>query len=167
MKNIHLVLVYLNDIKDIAEFQPIEDILSLVINYAKEVTKVSGEWQAYKWRITDNGENNVILGSQHPKKLVSLLEEYKGIPLEAANLFLEKSGFINQTINSDLLRKCSEKNLEELLLVKALRMASGDYFFESRFFNSHRLSSNISEDELLSIKNNPSEYAVVLFEYHI
>ena len=167
LKNMHLVLVYLNDLKDIAEDQSIENIIYSVINYAKEMTKVSGEWQAYKWRIVDHSENCVVLGSQHPEKLISLLAEYKDIPLEAAKLLLEKSGFVGQIINNDLLRRCSEKKQEELLLIKALRMVSGEYFFESRLFNSHRLSSRISEDELSNIKANPDKYAVVLFEYHI
>lgn len=72
-------------------------------------------------------------------------------------------------VDENLLRQIWYAQTDHLLayrLQKALRLANGEYFFDSRFYSVPDASARISEATLQDVLAHPEQYALVFSDYH-
>ena len=129
-------------------------------------TKTAGRWDTLY-------PENVILAKDDLDKFIKILEETQD------NIKAEIGYYLKILIGNDADLKLSElpdklsiKNnnmsvkMKRYNLRKLAQLLDYQYCFESRFYNVEEYDSYISESTFNDIKNNPENWAIVMFDYH-
>ena len=155
--------------------QPIDEI-----RYMAEEETECYYGRCFDWRETDTAgrwdalyPKNVILAKDDLDKFIKILEEAQN------NIKTEIDYYLKRVIENDADLKLSElpdklsmKNnsidveTKRYNLRKLAQLLDYQYCFESQFYNVEEYSSYISERTFNDIKNNPENWAIVMFDYH-
>ena len=144
--------------------------MSRTEDYFPGVFDYRSEEDAGAWSEEYPGDG-VVLGREEPDRFRELLLRFKDRPLQAAveNLRYVREEGIEPRVDEEFLRRlwngeCSF--LASYTLIEALRLASGEYRFESHFFSCPDGEVRISEPVLRDALENPGSYALVFCDYH-
>jgi len=100
-----------------------------------------------------------IIGSSAPEEFKCTLPKlYNVVYHEYLNIITDGEVTLNKNLNFELLSSD---------MIKALKLISGVYLYESCFYNCETKSSILTPSELQSIFCNINNYMVIFFDYYL
>ena len=134
--------------------------------------------QAYDWRETDTAgrwddvyPENVLLSSDNIDSFIGEILDCKSKQQAEIDVCVKriKEGLGSMDLqsiidrNTDTIRDYSL--LYELKLIAEL--LSGEYVFDSMFFDADYYTAKITEDTINKVRQSPNDWALVMFDCHI
>lgn len=170
MHALHKILVRVDD-KDANR----KEIIATARAEAQELTEEFYD-RAFDWRETDTAgrwedmyPENVLLSKEGIDKFVRELEAVRNYQHDQITMCVQQ---INK-VSTDL-ETIVENNIDVvqdhgiLFEIKLLaELLSGDYVFDSGFFDSDWYSAKLTDGTIDKVKKDPDGWALVLFDYHI
>ena len=169
MHRLHCILVEVDpndlvDCDDLAEARQFirEEAMGATRQYREQAFDWRSETNAGRWSDDFPGDG-VVLGAAEPERFEELLLDFSQSPIRAA---LEKLDGAGYTVDGDFLRRAWEDGSDLYRLALALRLADGEYLFESGFYSVPDGSARISHDTLEDALDGPERYALVFSDCH-
>lgn len=134
---------------------------SEVIHYAESATE-DYQHDVFDWRTVQD----IIIGSNKPDKLLSLLEQCCDAQQKQITQCLK---VLNNNLGdslSQIVSTLSNDNTFTLEFNELAKLLAGEYTFESGFFDIEYCTSRIDKDILQAVREAPENYALVLFDCH-
>lgn len=170
MHALHKILVRVDD-KDADR----KEIIATARAEAQELTEEFYD-RAFDWRETDTAgrwddmyPENVLLSKDGIDEFVRELEAVRNYQHDQITMCVQQ---INK-VSTDL-KTIVENNIDVvqnhgiLFEIKLLaELLSGDYVFDSGFFDSDWYSAKLTDGTIDKVKKDPDGWALVLFDYHI
>lgn len=136
---------------------------------AEELTEDYAD-SVFDWRETDTAGGwadeytpNVILGKDNPD---SLLKEIKGAEEDQKGEMEHlKEALHHQTVDR-MFDDYYQHPASAWHLKQLAKLLYGEYAFDSCYFDTDNFSARITPETYSEIKKNPSEWALVFFDYH-
>lgn len=127
----------------------------------------------FDWRdITsaEGYEENVLLGEEHPEKLIAELQDSLDIQRHTIQHHLAMLQEISPDIG-ELVRQYydGDTSISGNIAWRLLRLGetlNGEYTAESEFFDAYRFTSKITQGTIDDVKANPKEWALAYFSCH-
>lgn len=179
MHALHRILVNLEKIDITQEYlqNNREGAIDCIKDYADSETQ-DFYGTVFDWRETTHaggwsGEfpENVLLGSEKSELLLQQIQLCQELQKEEINSNLK---FIEEDAGSTLadivyfVSKEPIKSLGSLCSLKIIaNLLSGNYCFDSYFYNIDDGTSRINDNTFEKVKQSPEKWALVLFDYHI
>lgn len=181
MHYLHKILVYIPDVNDDKETDKTE-LMDDIRSYAEDKTECFYE-QAYDWRETDTAgrwedeyPQNVIFASDDIDFFIDELTECT----KSQKCMIDSDyGHIRNTVGSDLGKIIDsiwnraskyegnrDSSLTEYRLMCVSRLLYGDYYSGSMFYNTHDYTARLYNTDIDEIRENPENWALVMFDYH-
>ena len=183
MHALHKILVYVPEVPmDIACSQA--DMVLNIRDYAANMTE-GYQGYVFDWRETDTAgrwsqifPENVLLGSEGTsmieRELLEAAEAQKNELEESIqSLAAWQNGNVPQMAHNlwNIRADSTPDNLSEYLapymFLKIGKLVYGEYTFDSCFYDTCANTARITEQTLEKVNAAPSEWALVLFDYHI
>lgn len=167
MHALHRILVYLPDI-GLGGDATIDDVRRHAVDETEQFYN-----HVFDWRETDSAgrwsggyPENVIFGRDSTLKIIKELvdlSEVIGNEIKRCVKCLYK-----ETSTYDISKIVSSKTsgMGKYYLQKIGSLYYGEYTFDSMFYNTRDCDSLITDALIDEIKENPRDWAVVLFDYH-
>lgn len=183
MHYLHKILVYIPDALADADNCDLDETISAVRAYADSETEPY-YGQAFDWRETETAgrwrnvyPENVLLAADDVDYFVEELENAKRNQcneIDCCLAELKRTVGINleKIINGILIRGSYEEELNGFNFMTPYYLHNisshlhGDYRCDSYFFNSHDYTSRLYPTDFEKIKSNPTDWALVVFDYH-
>lgn len=184
MHYLHKILVHIPDAIDVVEETPREEILSAVTSYARNETERFYE-KAYDWREDDSAGGWV---EEYPQQAYLASEDLEWFIKELENVLHTQKAEITfaldhlkDTVGTDLLQIVSKlwsrdvRSDASSLNTTAMpayhlrvlaELLYGEYRCDSCFYNTTENTARLFQRDLDEIRQNPSEWALVMFDYH-
>lgn len=184
MHCLHKILVYIPDAIDVVEGTPRAEILSAVTCYARNQTERFYE-KAYDWREDDSAggwkeeyPQQAYLASEDPEWFLKELEDVQHTQKAEITFALEH---LKDTVGTDLLQIVSklwnrdirsDAPSHDITAMPAYHLRvlaellDGEYRCDSCFYNTSENTARLFQCDLDEIRQNPSEWALVMFDYH-
>lgn len=180
MHYLHSILVNITD--DMNKMKR-TDLISEIKSIAEDITDCYYEI-AFDWRETDSAgrwsdiyPENVLLGSERPCEVIKRLKKCQFLQEEVVfsnlhflkNIFKDDINNIIEEIWKYKLFKCKSGNnfgISSFLLNGISKILHGEYFYDSFFYDTECFSASLDIETFRKVKQNPKEWALVLFDYH-
>lgn len=148
---------------DISSFTGDRNSIIMQARQAAEDGTSAGRW-------SDEYPENVILGTEKPDDLLEAVLELKTNQKNAMFHHLDEirkiSCDIDVIFQNMLAKNNAGYNMTAYHFRKLGQIASGEYTVDSYFYNTIAYNSKITDELIDNIKANPSNYAIVMFDYH-
>lgn len=169
MHALHKILVNLKT--DFGEYDVDKNYIRA---YAKKDTEYFGDGDVFDWRETDTAgrwsrfyPDNVLFAKDDIENFIKIIENgrtYQQHEMEyALERIKEKFGTTDLAKLNELI---SDDEWESYYVTLYADLLTGRYTFDSMFYDTSRSTSKITDKLIDSIKKNPNDYALVLFDYH-
>lgn len=161
------------------------EVMNMVRDHAEQETDYFYE-DAYDWRETDTAgrwaqtyPENVLLGSENPEQLreeivdaetaqkeeldtsLKMLEGYARMPFnELVQTLWERRGSLPVDASS------FAADMATYHIKKIAKLLSGEYFYDSFFYDANEYTARISPNTYKKIQENPGDWALVFFDQH-
>ena len=164
MHALHRILVRLNTTND-----ETDEMVREARRIAEERTEAFAD-NVFDWRETDTAgrwadeyEPNVILGKDNLDRLLQEIKEAEEDQKGEMELLKDSLHFqtIDQMFNDYYQHPGSVWQLNQLA-----KLLCGEYTFDSCYFDTDAYNARITSETYTKIKKNPSEWALVFFDYH-
>lgn len=184
MHFLHKILVHIPDAIDVAEATPRAEILNAVTCYARNETECFYE-RAYDWREDDSAgrwsdeyPQQAYLASENLEWFIKELEDIQHTQKSEITCALEN---LKNTVGTDLLQiipKIWERDgrnydpaigiteMSAYYLRVLAELLYGEYRCDSCFYNTKENTARLFQRDLDEIRQSPSEWAMVMFDYH-
>lgn len=183
MHSLHKILVYIPDILFDSVACPKEDFIDRVRSYAEEQTS-NGYMTVFDWRETASAGRwksqypvNVLFAKEDIEQFIQELidvQKYQQQEIQyALDELSKKAGTDLKQIICEVEKVTSQheitKTVDLMTTFYLSRIASllyGVYTSQSCFYNISGETSRIYPQDIDAVKNNPEDWALVLFDYH-
>jgi len=184
MHYLHKILVHIPSAIEVDEDTPRKEILRAVIKYAKDETECFCE-SVFDWREDDSAGRWANIYPQHAyiasdnldwfmKELSEVIAGQKYEVDDCLKQIRDAAGsdlnhiadqlWNRQSVNYDPSQGITEMTAYYL---KALAQhLYGEYRCDSCFYNTKDYTAHLYPSDLDKIRENPSEWALVMFDYH-
>lgn len=183
MHSLHKILVHIPDIPLDSATCSKEDFIDRVRSYAEEQTS-DGYMTVFDWRETDSAGRweaqypvNVLFAKEDSEQFIQELidvQKYQHQEIQyALDELSKKAGTDLKQIICEVEKMNNQheitKTVDLMTTFYLSRIASllyGQYIFQSYFYNISGETSRVYPQDIEAIKNNPEDWALVLFDYH-
>lgn len=184
MHFLHKILVHIPDATDLDMDAPKEDILDEVISHARSETECFYE-RAFDWREDDSAgrwpetypQQAYLAADDLEWFLNELLEVQRGQKFEIDNCLqriretastdlstLSSQLWNRESVNYDIAKGVTEMTAYYLRVLAQLLY--GEYRCDSCFYNTKGYTARLYKSDLDAIRENPENWALVMFDYH-
>ncbi len=185
MHYLHKILVHIPTAINTKTVATKEDILNEIISYARSETECfypkvfdwreddsAGGWsdtypqQAYiasddlEWFLNELREVQEMQRGELDYYLRGLQEVEDGDLAVLSNKLWERGPL------DDDFRKNYTTNMAAYYLLSLAKHLYGEYRFDSHFYNTSSLTAHLYKSDIDKIRQNPDEWALVMFDYH-
>lgn len=176
MHSLHKILVYVPNCADTNT--PWDEKKEEIRSYAELVTEDYSE-RVFDWRETDCAgrwqeiyPDQVYLASDDIEWFVKELSESRQAQERDMNYRLEQLNEYDGFSIRELCDKVKEKSethstLDAYHLLQLSKLIYGEYDFDSGFYDSYNYTARVFKRTIEMVKNNPENWALVMFDYHI
>lgn len=183
MHSLHKILVHIPDILLDSAACSKEDFINKVRSYAEEQTS-NGYMTVFDWRETASAGRwktlypvNVLFAKDNIERFIQeLIDVWKYQYQEIQYLLNElskRAGIVLKQITCEIEKMNSQHEITKIVdlmttfyLSRIASLLYGQYIFQSYFYNISGKTSRICPQDIEAIKNNPEDWALVLFDYH-
>lgn len=183
MHFLHKILVHIPDAVEDREQYESQDLIDAIRRYAESETEPFFG-QAYDWRETytagrwiDSYPVNVMFADDDLDSFVHELESAMQSQRQEMQFCLKKVkssvGTDLESIAAGLAERKQEwraesgfNNLTAFYLYCVAAHLYGEYHCDSYFYNTSECTAFICLDDIEAVKSEPSEWALVIFDYH-
>ncbi|SMB96774.1 hypothetical protein SAMN00808754_1645 [Thermanaeromonas toyohensis ToBE] len=154
---------------------------AVALNAMNRYRGIAFDWcsrdDAGRWK-DDFPGRGVVLGAEEPERFRELLNEYKDAPLRAAEALLWdlkievwaedwKWPLVMDAVTLERIWKTDVLDgYAGWCLKTALKLVTGDYIFDARFFSVPDDSTKVGRETLEKALANPERYALVFVDCH-
>ena len=141
-------------------------------------SETEGFDEAYDYRETDSAggwsdeyPENVIFGREKPNVLIDELNEVKDEQERTLKYHIRELKKDFPTLNlheiiDSVTAKCAASSFTAYHLKCIAEALSGDYTFDSCFYDTTTGYATVDDGVIKKVEERPSEWALVLFDYH-
>lgn len=185
MHSLNRILVNIKELLGDTTDMNRSEIINRVRDYAEQETECFYE-DAYDWRETDTAgrwqseyPENVLLGSEDPERLLEEIADCEAAQREERDNNLSMLGGYAFMPLNDLIPLLwtqsdtkSEKDegfaveMASYYIKNLAKLLSGEYFYNSLFYNTDEYTARISRDTHKKIQESPKDWAIVVFDQH-
>ena len=185
MHYLHKILVHIPSAINMNEIASKEELLEEIIAYARRVTErfygIAFDWRevdsAGGW--TDKYPKQAYIAADDLGWFINELrdvQESQRREIDDHLNFIQAVGYDNLAVLSDKLwkrgslnddfNKNYEDNMAAYSLLSLAKCLYGECRFDSYFYNTYSLTAHLYECDFEAIKQDPDDWALVMFDYH-
>lgn len=152
-----------------------EEMVETARQDAEDLTKGFYD-RAFDWRETDTAgrwseeyPENVLLSKDGLDRFIKELEETRKYQRDQIALCMERVAEVSTDLKTLVENNIDKiQNFGALFEVKLIaELLSGDYVFDSGFFDGNWYSAKVTDETIERVKEEPDDWALVMFDYHI
>lgn len=184
MHYLHKILVHIPTAIDTKTVATKEEILNEIISYARSETECFYP-KVFDWREDDAGgwsdtyPQQAYIASDDLEWFMNELHEVQEMQREELDYYLNRLQEVadgdlavlsDKLWNRESFSKDFDKNyplnMTAYYLLSLAQHLHGDYRCDSHFYNTYSFTAHLYMSDLEEIRRNPSEWALVMFDYH-